>query len=88
MAKFLTTPFDTYLENMKRDGTYADHVTVQALSTMLNLNIHIIHANTDENVMIHPTNSTPSVAITVGYLQNVQHYVSLERYVEFLPLFL
>ena len=79
MEGFLTTTLDTYLNYMSRNGTYADHVTLQALSSMLNVHINIVHAAIEDKIILHPikpVSRSSNKAITVP---EVQHYISLDR---------
>lgn len=76
MSKFLTQDVDTYLENMGRDGTYADHICMQALSKMMSCKLQVVQADLDD-IFLCPTNRATSTLI-LGYLPQMQHYVSLE----------
>lgn len=77
MAHFLTSLIEVYLEGMSHEGAYADNVCLQAMSRMLSAEIHIIHADSD-NVVLHPLPGHYSLKVVVGYLPDIQHYVSLE----------
>ena len=79
MERFLTQPFTTYLQEMAKDGTYADHVCLQSLSCMLQLNIQIIHA-AEGGVLISAPGSGEHGLLVLGYLPDQQHYVSLAQW--------
>ena len=67
-----------YLTNMSRDGTWADHLIVQAVANALNLNIHMAESdpNFSEHTHINPLNmhNTP-VDIFIAHVGEV-HYDS------------
>ncbi|KAH3800974.1 hypothetical protein DPMN_154618 [Dreissena polymorpha] len=76
MAILITVPVGMYLRDMKTNGTYADHIILQALSDMLGITIRVVHADTAD-VALNPNDSTAS-QLLLGYLPHIQHYVSLE----------
>jgi len=78
----LQQTLEQYVDSLHHDGEYADHVCIQQFSNMTGLAIRIVHAD-DEDVLITPVvqSSTPAI-LSVGYLPNLQHYVSLEPKVQ------
>lgn len=62
--------------NMNRDGTYADHICLEALSQMLSCNILAVHSN-DPNVTVG-SHDAYTCTLVLGYLTDIEHYVSLE----------
>ena len=83
MGRFLTTPLNIYLDLMQTSCTYANHVTIQATSSMLGTHLKIVHANKEDNVVLHPNQTDSRKVIEVGYLEDLQHYVGLDRQVIF-----
>lgn len=75
LEQFLTSDFASYIAQMAKNGTYADHVCLLNTCKMLSCNLQIVHAETpDINLgagIGHPT-------FVLGYLPGIQHYVSLE----------
>lgn len=61
---------------MNRDGTYADHICLEALSQMLSCNILAVHSN-DPNVTVG-SHDAYTCTLVLGYLTDIEHYVSLE----------
>ena len=76
MVNFLTDSVDTYLERMGHDGTYADHVCIQALSRLLRCKIHIVQSH-HPDIVLSPLEN-PRASLVIGYLPQIKHYVSLE----------
>ena len=72
----MTQSFASYLQQMAKDGTYADHLCLQSLSDMLKINISIIHAG-EEDVTISTPGSTG--LLVLGFLPDLHHYVNLEK---------
>ncbi|KAH3738270.1 hypothetical protein DPMN_044901 [Dreissena polymorpha] len=79
MLEFLTTPFNNYVNDMKTNGTYAYHFVIQAMRSTLGSAINIVHAEKEESLLLRPAESTNRAVLAVGYMEDVQHYVSLER---------
>ena len=75
---FLTQPFTSYLQHMGKNGTYADHVCLQSLSSMLKLDILVIHAKEADVKLVPGSETTTLGSIVIGYIPEMQHYVSLE----------
>ena len=57
-------PWASYLSNMSSQGTWADHLIIQAVADAMNLIIQIIESN-----------GNPPLALTIGHLRET-HYVS------------
>lgn len=74
-----------YLVSMSRDGTYGDHIVVQALAELLNTQILILSTNTAANVLIRPDGSNTfepnQPFLVLGHLpeNHGEHYVALEQ---------
>ena len=69
------TDLDTYITALSKDGTYADNISITALSEMLSCKIKIISACGAINIIGDPSASTE---LTLGYIPEIKHYVSLE----------
>lgn len=63
---------DEYITDMSKDGTYADHLAVTCVSKMLSITITSIQQPTDVTVGDYPTK------IYIGYLPDIEHFVSLQ----------
>lgn len=72
IQRFLTCSFKDYVNAMVKDGTYADHIAIDAFSKAHNVNVRIIQ-NSGEIVLGNQYSQT----ITVGYLPEIVHYVTL-----------
>lgn len=71
---FLTTDLETYINNMQKDGTYADHIVLLSLSKVLGHTIKIVHAERPD-VRVGDYGRD---CLVLGYLPEIKHYVSLE----------
>ncbi|XP_046565277.1 OVARIAN TUMOR DOMAIN-containing deubiquitinating enzyme 10-like [Haliotis rubra] len=73
--------WDTYISGMLDDGTYGDHITLQAVSDMFNINI-IVHSSLgiDATVTIVPTHSVAIDTLNLGHFaeEEGEHYVALQ----------
>ena len=72
--------WQTYLNNMKQQGTWADGIIIQAVANALNLTINIIESNTNFSpvTVINPINTErDSRNIYIGHIGEL-HYVSTE----------
>lgn len=76
----MTTPLHIYLQAMRKDGTYADHVCLQALSNMLSAEIKVVQA--EDDVILYPTGIS-TCTLVIGYLPELKHYVSLQPLVRY-----
>lgn len=49
-----------YLSGMSRQGTWADHIIIQAVADVMNLKIHIIESDNNfrDMTLVEPLNST------------------------------
>ena len=66
--------FDEYVVNLRKNGTYADHIAVEFTSRMLGQSITVIDCTND--LMIG--NSSSDNMLYVGYIASLQHYVSVQ----------
>ncbi|CAH3024571.1 unnamed protein product [Porites evermanni] len=70
--------WEEYLEKMARDGTWGDHLILQAAARHFNCVIHIISSHPEFDVKIEPDSTTCDVAeLLLGHIYEY-HYVSLE----------
>ena len=70
-----------YLENMSRQGTWADNLIIQAVADALNLKIIIIESDpsfADFNIIEATNPHQECVTVYVGYIGEV-HYVSTKK---------
>lgn len=81
VGQFLTIDVDTYLQEMNKEGTYADHVCLQALCDMLKCSILVVHSETAD-VTLSPEKSP---TLVLGYLPELKHYLSLEPLISLKP---
>lgn len=75
-SRFLTVDFKDYMASMKQDGTYADHIRLETLQTILKKNIKVIMSAAGEDIQIGDNTSTQ--CLMLGYMSDIQHYVSLK----------
>lgn len=72
-------PWVSYLSNMSSQGTWADHLIIQAVADAMNLIIQIIESNETFSpvTIVRPLNNqdNPPLALTIGHLGET-HYVS------------
>ncbi len=68
------TDMDTYVSALSKDGTYADNLSIAALCETLSCKVKIISATSKINM----GNASASLELTLGYIPEIQHYVSLE----------
>ena len=83
-SAFLPESYDAYIENMGRDGTWGDHVTLQAASNLYGLEIRV-YTSYDENWerVIRPTdNCNVRRAIQLSFYAEL-HYNSVYPNTEF-----
>ena len=68
-----------YLEAMRRDGTWADHLILAATSLMLGVDIQLISSVGLQTMISPPEEVVPHdrVVMTMGYLAN-QHFLAAE----------
>ncbi|CAG2247653.1 unnamed protein product [Mytilus edulis] len=57
-SRFLTVDFKDYMASMKQDGTYADHISLETLQTILKKNIKVIMSAAGEDIQIGDNTST------------------------------
>ena len=76
MRNFHAENVDTYLERMGHDATYTDHVCIQALSRLLRCKIQIVQSQ-HLDIVLRPLEN-PRANLVIGYLPQINHYVSLE----------
>ena len=79
IQRFLTKDLDTYLEEMEVDGTYADHVCINAISKMLPCTMLLVQADHPDTTI----GSSSPPTLVLGYLPEMKHYVSLEPMMRF-----
>ena len=72
-------PWASYLSNMSCQGTWADHLIIQAVADAMNLIIQIIESNETFSpvTIVRPLNNqgNPPLALTIGHLGET-HYIS------------
>ncbi|MGH0143037.1 UNVERIFIED_CONTAM: hypothetical protein FKN15_077386 [Acipenser sinensis] len=76
-------PFHVYLADLRKDGTYADHITVEYTSRMLKMPITVVRDPVDNIVGDHGSNTS---MLYVGYIPSISHYVSIESVQDSNPL--
>ena len=74
LTPFLSSDLNTYIDQMSRDSTYADHPVVQTVSRMLQVQIRIIQA-ASADIQI---GDGSGAILLLGYLPELEHYVSIE----------
>lgn len=82
MGNFTAVPWPTYIENMARDGTYGDHLTLQVAADLLNVEFFVISPlGPAATTIISPTDSLPLCSFHIGHLAEGagEHYVGLQN---------
>ena len=77
---FAGIPWPQYLASMAQNGTYGDHITLQAVANLYNVELVIISTlGPDARTVISPEFSTPFATLVLGHFAEDQgiHYVSL-----------
>ena len=72
ISNFLTKPFAKYIQDMKKNGEYADHITVKMLSEVLRVKIVILNAQGNTTVGQDGPN------IYVGFMPEINHYTAVK----------
>lgn len=70
--------WQNYVNNMARQGTWADNIIIQAVANSLNVTINIIESNENFSpiTVVHPVNTNRDTTnIYIGHIQEY-HYVS------------
>eukprot|EP00058_Branchiostoma_floridae_P005336 XP_002590824.1 hypothetical protein BRAFLDRAFT_90042 [Branchiostoma floridae] len=67
--------FQQYLSRMGKEGTYADHIAIQATADVLKIPIHILNEDRP-TTLIKPQQGSDRSPIFVGYLRDSKHYVA------------
>ena len=76
--QFLTgVSLPAYLTFLKSDGTYADQLTIEMACQYLQVRIRIIQRDGQE--IVHGDAASDS-ELLLGYLADVLHYVSVQRF--------
>lgn len=70
----MTVSLETYIQDMARDGTYADHVAVDHTARMLEIPIRVIEVDYDH---VFGSGTTDKLMLTIGYLKAIKHFVSI-----------
>ena len=82
MQDFTAVPWHTYLENMATDGTYGDHLTLQAAADLLNVEFIVISSlGPAATKIISLTDSHPLCSFRIGHFAegDGEHYVGLQN---------
>ena len=70
----------TCISNMSRPGTWADHITIQAVADSMNLRIHIIESNPNftEMILVEATSLTQNPrCIYIGHIDELHDISTL-----------
>ncbi|XP_078614208.1 uncharacterized protein LOC144883508 [Branchiostoma floridae x Branchiostoma japonicum] len=68
-----------YLRQMEEEGTWGDHLTLQALSNIWNVRVCIVSSSSDYLIYINPLGmDSRAEVILLGHISE-EHYVSLDR---------
>ena len=69
--------FAEYAVEMSHDGVYADHLIIQCLANVLQIDITIIQSTGPNIIITAVPHSRHHFNLAVGYLPCEQHYVSV-----------
>ena len=82
MQNFITDTWPTYLQNMAKNRTFGDHLTLQAAADFFNVEfIAISSLGPAPTTVISPQNSVPISSFYIGHFAegDGEHYVALEN---------
>ena len=77
---FVGVPSSQYLANMSHNGAYGDHITLQAMANVYNVELVVTSSlGPDAQTIISPQNSEPIASFTLGHLAENDgiHYACL-----------
>ena len=80
LQNFTDLPWPTYLSSMSQNGTFGDHITLQAASNLYNVAFHVLSSNgPGYETMVSPVAANPIFTITLGHFaeDDGEHYVCL-----------
>ena len=79
---FITDAWPTYLQNMAKNGTFGDHLTLQAAADLFNVEFNVISSlGPAATTVISPQNSVPISSFYIGHFAegDGEHYVALQN---------
>lgn len=82
MQNFTTDAWPTYLEDMARNGTFGNHLTLQAAADLFNVEFIVISSlGPSATTVISPLNSVPISSFYIGHFAegDGERYVVLEN---------
>lgn len=85
LGLFAGIPWQQYLQEMARDGTYGDEITLRAISNIFNVEITIVSTLGQEGrVEIFPENTIPFERVILGHFAEGQgdHYITLDEVIQ------
>ena len=80
LQNFTDLPWPTYLSSMSQNGTFGDHITLQAASNLYNIAFHVLSCNgPGYETTVSPVAANPIFTFTSGNFaeDDGEHYVSL-----------
>jgi len=83
------TSWSQYLTNMSLQGTWANHIIIQAVADAMNLKIHIIESDSNfrEVTVVEPANATTNIrTIYIGHIGQMQYIDILYLSLYFVPV--
>ena len=86
MQNFTLDAWPTYLQNMAKNGTYGDHLTLQAAADLFNVEFIVISSpGPAAATVISPQNSVPISSFYIGHFAegDGEHYVREKNPVRF-----
>ena len=82
MQNFIMDAWPTYLQNMAKNGTFDDHLTLQAAEDLFNVGFNVISfLGPAATTVISPQNSVPISTFYIGHFAegDGEHYVALQN---------
>ena len=82
MQNFITDAWPTYLQNMAKNGTFGDHLTLQAAAELFNVEFIVISfLGPAATTVISPQNPVPMSSFYIGHFAegDGEHYVALQN---------
>ena len=77
----MATPWSSYIQQMRKSGTFGDELTLRAVANLFNFKITVVSTlGEDAMAIISPASNGPLTRFTIGNFAEGQgdHYVVLE----------
>ena len=78
---FVVTPWSSYIQQMRKSGTFGDELTLRAVANVFNVEIAVVSTlGEDAMAIMSPVSNAPLARFTIGHFAEGQgdHYVVIE----------